>query len=609
MRPPAGRTNGYSAPLDGGWMPAGSEEVETFSSDFYTLRFRSDRPYVTLSGPGGSQVAELFAPAAVNGRQLDDTTGVGCWVRAESDGQVTFSLDVESSLWDHKVIRYRCSRERFVCEVEVDGEGPITDVTMFGSYMSGLPRWGSGFFPSGHAFTELFNPEPNTLDRNHHAPHSGSVIDLSGGPLPGKRHWFFTPPPMCFALQAESGWVGMGVEAKPGQNLYTEYRYYGGDGFWLSLSYDGEAAIKGRTVLPGIGFDFGPDEYAVLSAHAAGLRRQGLVADVQRPRPEWWERPMFCGWGAQCARAADEWGRGDTVQFLASLRHAPAYARQSEYEGFLSALSARGLKPGSVVIDDKWQETYGENVVDRDKWSDLPGFIARRHAEGQRVLLWLKAWDREGVPDEECIANASGLPLAVDPTNPEFETRLRGSIRRMLGPEGYDADGFKIDFTHRIPVGPSLQVYGNLRGLELMRRYLGIIYAEAKRVKPDALIVTHAPHPYLSDVTDMIRLNDMLDLTRLDDPETGNDIRTTLAHRARIARIGSPHALIDTDNWPVRDRATWRQYIRAQPEFGVPSLYFSTHIDLTGEPLEEADYQLIHEAWNGINATGSLTAG
>jgi hypothetical protein len=218
------------------------------------------------------------------------------------------------------------------------------------------------------------------------------------------------------------------------------------------------------------------------------------------------------------------------------------------------------------------------------------------------VLLWLKAWDREGVPDDECIHNAAGLPLAVDPTNEAFEHRVRHSIRRMLA--SYGADGFKVDFTHRIPVGPSLRASGEARGLELLRRYLQIVYEEAKSVKRDALIMTHTPHPYLVDVLDMVRLNDMLDLTRLDDPAAGCDIERTVMLRALVAQIACPHALIDTDNWPVRNKEIWRRYVRLQASIGVPSLYFATHIDLTQEPLDDADYALIRETWNGIDRTG-----
>jgi hypothetical protein len=534
---------------------------------------------------------------------------LGSWTVAEESGTTTFSLEVGSSLWERKVVRFRCGPERLLYEVEVEGTGAVTQVTYFAGTMSALPRWGSGFFSSSNAFDQVFNPEPNTADRNELPPHSSSVIDLTGAPLPGKRHWFFTPPPFCFSAQIPSGWLGIGVEAAPGDNTFSEYRYHGGDdGFWLSLQYGGQAVVHGRQSLPSIGFNFGRTAYDVLASHADSLRRTGLAPVTRREKPAWWSRPMFCGWGAQCARAADEWGRDDSAGFLRSLPHAAEYARQSEYDTFLQALADWGIHPGTVVLDDKWQSTYGENMADQEKWPDLSGFIAQRHARGQRVLLWIKAWDREGIPDDECICNAAGIPLAVDPTNPSYDARLRSSVRRMLGAQGYDADGFKIDFTHRIPVGPSLRSYECTRGIELMKRYLGTIYDEAKRTKPDALIMTHTPHPYLADVTDMIRLNDMLDLTRLDLPEAGMDIARTVALRAAVARIACPDALIDTDNWPVRNREVWREYVRLQPRVGVPSLYFSTHIDLTGEPLEEADYHLLREAWNGIDSTRPVPA-
>ena len=49
--------------------------------------------------------------------------------------------------------------------------------------------------------------------------------------------------------------------------------------------------------------------------------------------------------------------------------------------------------------------------------------------------------------------------------------------------------------------------------------------------------------------------------------------------------IAGPGVIIDTDNWPIKDRAMWRSYVKRQPELGVPALYFATHIDRTGEPL------------------------
>jgi hypothetical protein len=579
--------------------------VPTLRAECYTLTFAHDRPFVFLDDAAGTRVAELFVLSSVHplhGR--DDTTKVGAWQFTTDGDELVAELHAESAVWHSKCYRFRCRPRRLAYEIEVAGEGRLAEATYLGGYSSALPRWGSGFFMSGQHFTRGFTPEPNAEEQHYFAPASSMTIDMTGVPLPGRGDWFFTPPPFCFAFQHASGWLGVGVEAAPGAHRFTEYRYHAGRGFHLSLEYEGHTPVDGSYTLPAIGFDFAADEFAALEGHVAAAAarlsppsfpvplstsREGeqsntvdAISTLTAP-PDWWHEPIFCGWGAQCAVAKQAGGR------------APDYAREEQYAIFLRTLADNEVSPGVVVLDDKWQATYGENRVDERKWPDLRGFVDSQHAAGRKILLWLKAWDPEGLPDEECIVNAAGMRLAFDPSNPSFERRLRESIRRLLGPHGYDADGFKIDFTARIPSGPGLRTHGDVWGLELMKLYLQIVHDEAKRAKPDALVMTHTPHPYLADVVDMIRLNDTMELERL--PLVGQDIGAVMRLRARIAAIACPGAVIDSDNWPLPDRAAWRTYVRTQPELGVPSLYFASHVDLTGEPLEPEDYQLIKEAW------------
>jgi hypothetical protein len=556
-----------------------SQSPLCIQADTYRLVCAADRPYAYLETPEGERLLELFVPSSVHTLQgLDDTTSITPWrIEQNGDGSV-LTLDATSSVWRRKTYRIQCLPDRLRFEIEVEGEGDLSDVHYFGGYYSGQVRWGSGFFWSGSRLERGFNPEPTTDEELFFSAAAGSLIDPTGVPLPGKAGWFFTPPPYCFAFEGAGRWLGMGVEAQAGRNRYTDFRYHGQRGaFHLSLAFDGHTRVAGTYTLPAIGIDFGSGPYEVLEAHARTLRQEGLVPNPpSAPTPAWWSTPIYCGWGSQCYLAKKDAG------------HAPNYARQEHYRHFLEVLEQHDLSPGVVVLDDKWQRAYGTNEADTDKWPSLREFIAQQHEAGRRVLLWLKAWDPEGLPADECVTNAAGNPVAFDPTNPAFEARLRDSIRLMLGADGYDADGFKLDFSARMPSGPGLKTHGDTWGLELMKRYLAILYSEAKAVKPDALLMTHTPHPYLADVLDMIRLNDI---------NTGKDVNAAMRHRARIARLACPRAIIDTDNWPITDKGAWRAYIELQPELGVPSLYYVSHIDSTGEALEPDDYALIREVW------------
>lgn len=551
----------------------------------YRLATLPNRPYVALCTADGAPIAELFvASSAHTTAGQDDTTAIGPWEAAHDGDGVTLSATARSSLWREKRISLRCRASSIHYELTLHGEGRLTDLCLLGGYYSGTVRWGSGFFPSGHSFRQGFTPEPSTDEQPFFSPAEGAKVDIAGVPLPGRGDWFFTPPPFCLAFEHPAGWLAVGVEPRAGQHQFSQLRYAGSRGaFHLELAYEGQTAVSGKTTVPALGLHFADGPYEALTAHCRSARAMSGTPPGTGRSADWWRRPIFCGWGAQCHIAARDGGR------------APDLARQELYERFMAGLAAQGLEPGTVVIDDKWQASYGENAVDTAKWPDLPGFVAGQHALGRRVLLWLKLWDPEGLPPDECVRNAAGLPIAVDPSNPRFERRLRAAVRRMLDPDGYGADGFKLDFSARIPSGPGLLRAGQAWGLELLRAYLAILADEARRVKPDALVMAHTPHPYLADLVDMIRLNDI---------NTGKPIVPAMTHRARVAVAACPEALIDTDNWPVTNRASWREYLRVQPTLGVPSLYYVDHIDATGEPLDEEDYALLREAWAGYSGTG-----
>ncbi|MDQ2689641.1 MAG: hypothetical protein M3Y29_05145, partial [Chloroflexota bacterium] len=355
-------------------------------------------------------------------------------------------------------------------------------------------------------------------------------------------------------------------------------------GFSLELAYEGETEVNGSFTTPPLVVRHGVgDPYGAVAAHAERLRAAGLAPRVARSPRDWWTRPIFCGWGEQCRQAKLDGS------------HPTAHSRRERYDAWLATLASHGVVPGTVVIDDKWQTTYGRNEPDADRWPDLRGWIAGRHGSDQHVLLWFKAWDPEGLPPEACVTDALGHPVAADPTSPAYERILRDSLHAMLGPEGLDADGLKVDFTAQTPAGPGLRRVGDAWGVALLHRLLSLVYRFAKEAKPDALVVTHTASPLFADVADMIRLNDLL---RLDDPEPFAPAVPQMRHRARIAAAVDPGLLIDTDDWCMPSKAEWRAYLEIKHELGVPALYYATGIDHSGEAFDEADYAAIREAWS-----------
>ncbi|MFP3669998.1 hypothetical protein SB717_33405, partial [Priestia sp. SIMBA_032] len=133
-------------------------------------------------------------------------------------------------------------------------------------------------------------------------------------------------------------------------------------------------------------------------------------------------------------------------------------------------------------------------------------------------------------------------------------------------------------------------------GVSALHAIVRTIHEAAKAAKPDALVVTHTVHPSFSGVTDMVRLNDVLEDSVHGDPVPVAD---QLRFRRDIAAASLPGHPIDTDQWPMPNRDEWLAYSRIQPELGVPALYYVESIDSSREAVTDADLDEIAELWRG----------
>ncbi|HEX6499089.1 MAG TPA: hypothetical protein VF054_08675 [Micromonosporaceae bacterium] len=604
----------------------------TIATGDYLLQVRGGQRVAVLAAPDGRIWSRLSLLASVDRVDVaDESYDIAPPVVTErrfGDGDsVEDVVDVEiacrSTAWAAKSVLLRCFADRVETAVRVEGWGILGDVRLLGGRAI-LPSGACGVFRSSIEFASVFNPTPTEPVDVARPASAAATLGIVGDASAGRLHGIFSPPPLCLAFGRAPGrgatavpdgdWLTVGVLASIDESRFTELRYAPLDGgFLLELDYDGHTTVRGSYLSPTVVLRPVADPWSGLGRYRDDLVRRGLAPTAPvAPRADWWTEPIFCGWGAQVAAAPVPGAPKSHPYYVQQLGPAvvppdipvaPDLARQDRYDGWLSRLAAHGVVPGTVVIDDRWQLTYGVGDPDPSRWPDLRAWIDRRHAAGQRVLLWWKAWDPTGLPVDECVTDPGGTPVAADPGSPAYRRQLTAMVADMLGPGGLDADGFKIDFTQRAPAGRGLRRPGATDdapwGIAALHCLLRTLYRAAKAVKPDALVVTHTPHPGFADVCDMIRLNDVLER----DP-SGAVVPAVdqLAFRHAVVAAVLPDHLVDTDQWPIADRAQWRGYVTTQSRLGVPALYYAERIDGSDEELTDADLDLVATTWREYRA-------
>ncbi|MGH3662985.1 MAG: hypothetical protein ACRDTQ_14140 [Micromonosporaceae bacterium] len=598
-----------------------SSDGFTVETGSYRLRLDERRAVARVDGVDGRPWAQLRLLASVDCLDGPDET-LGMAYDYEIDGSaatgdagdagdggdgaggdaetVVVNVTAQSSRWRERRTVLRCAEREIEVVSAVVGTGRPTAAHLLGGW-----RPPSGFTPSGSGLRTVVSPNPDHPARLARPAVEPATIGVVGeGGDPGVGRWLFTPAPWCFAVTREpavsseeipSGeWAGLGIAAPLSAQTFTQLHYLPvTDGFSLRLDYEGHTEVDGEFTLPAVLLRFGADDpYQAMDDHREALRERSLIpSPALRTAPSWWRQPIFCGWGAQCDLAATS---GGPLQ---------SYATQEHYDEFLDVLARNGIHPGTVTVDDKWQRHYATCRADTDKWPDLAGWIARRHSVGQRVLLWYKAWDAEGAPEDCCVRLPDGRVATLDPGNPDCRALIADAVTHMLSRDGLDADGFKIDFTARTPSGAALRHHGATWGAALLHLLLDTVYTAAKKVKPDALIVTHTPNPAFADVTDMIRLNDVMMLP----DAAATPVADHMAYRGRVTQAACPDHLIDTDGWCMPSKAAWRSWLDRQGHVGVPSLYYVSGVDHSGERFTAEDHLAIARSWQDYRSRHDLS--
>ena len=596
----------------------------------YVVEVRADPPRAILADRDGRIWSHLSLLASLDRTDVRDESyaiGVPEVVGPDHLGAVVVRTRARTPAWDEKEVSLHCTDEEVSVTATVRGTGTLATTTLLGGHAV-LGSGAGGEFWSSVEYGCVYSPgpaEPVQVVRPASSPVSLGVVGDGG---PGRLHGIFSPPPLFLAFGRgpapaaptavpDDAWLALSARVAARDATFTQLRYRALDGgFRIELDYDGHTRVAGRFTTPNLVLRRVLDPRTGIAQHRSALVRRGLVQDTPLHAPaRWWREPLFCGWGAQAALAPVPGATPRHPVFLAELPPAvpppgptaQEMSRADVYDGLLARLAAHGVVPGTVVVDDAWQSSYGLGRPDRERWADLRAWVAARHAQGQRVLLWWKAWDPEGVPAAECVTDPDGRPVAVDPGNPAYRERLTAIVTRLLSRRGVDADGLKVDFTQRAPAGALLHAWTDdhpqerpVWGVAGLHALLRTVYRAAKAAKPDALVVAHATAAGFGDVCDMVRTNDLLERD-----VHGGLVPPTDQLRARldVVRASLPYHLVDTDQWPMPDRASWRDYVRVQAELGVPSLYYVEGLDRSPEQLDDEDLAYVAKTWEAYRAS------
>ncbi|MBO4228765.1 MAG: hypothetical protein J5938_00225 [Clostridia bacterium] len=386
----------------------------------------------------------------------------------------------------------------------------------------------------------------------------------------------FSPPPLCYSFfdGETNGLIGIGTEPDGYRFNGLEFTGCQKDGAGLYVNYLGYTENRSLFRAPEALICFGYSSYDCLKQYVTWLDAKGFSTFRSSPNPDWHREPVFCGWAEQTS-----------TQRISGVS-ASSLCTQENYEKWISVLEERGIPVGTIVIDDKWQKSYGTMEIDHEKWPDMPGFVSAQHAKGRHVLLWIPALHPEGVPESLCVRDENRRCLFGDCGTPGYDRFLENGVRRLILET--DIDGFKEDWLFHSVSVPNLNGYGALHGIELIRGFQKTVYNTLHKCKPDGLLETQTPNPLFRDCSDVLRLNDIFFATR--------NVPEMMRDRARIARLAGWN-LLDCDNASSTTLEQWFRYAQLQVKLGTPSLYFLNETESFHEQIPDSMIAYLRSLW------------
>jgi hypothetical protein len=191
----------------------------------------------------------------------------------------------------------------------------------------------------------------------------------------------------------------------------------------------------------------------------------------------------------------------------------------STYEG----LKASGMRPGTFIIDQKWEGSYGLLQHAEDRFPHFDQFLERLRKDGYRLGMWaafIRCDDPAavGLKVDHMLRNVDGKPITkqeknrdyylYDFTQPEVERVLRERVKTFVS--RYKPDLVKFDFGYELP---SLS-YGAPKNMEwagerLLMKGVALIVDAIHEINPDVVVMYYSLSPLFINHFDLHSPDDL----------------------------------------------------------------------------------------------------
>jgi hypothetical protein len=215
--------------------------------------------------------------------------------------------------------------------------------------------------------------------------------------------------------------------------------------------------------------------------------------------------PTFCTWGEQKAVGIYEHGTTDEI-----------------LNGIYDRFRKSGMKSGTVIVDDKWENEYGSFEHSETKLPHFQEFVDKVHKDSLMIGMWTAFLrcehpEKYGLTVANMLHKPNGEPFLAttygryyffDVSQPEVQKVIRQQAKKFM--KRYHPDVVKLDYMYEVSplnmCAPKDMKYG---GEKFLEKALEILVGAFREENPDIVTMYYHVSPLLNKYVDLVSLDDL----------------------------------------------------------------------------------------------------